>query len=147
MARRFNPGGPPRRDTGWLASALGNKACRDNRSVLHQRVPVLFEDLALAVSDGCYARFGRADLLIHDDLGLQPLDAAARFYLLEILENRHVQCSIVTTSQLSVERLHAINSDPTYADAIMSRLVHNAHSIEISGESLRQTRTQQTITA
>ncbi len=125
----------------WLASALGNKACRDNRSVLYQRVPRLFEELALARGDGRHPRLlrslGRADLLILDDWGLEPLDAAARHDLLEILEERYGQRSTVITSQLPVDRWHEIIGDPTYADAILDRLVHNAHRIELTGESLR----------
>lgn len=143
--------GPTGVGKSWLASALGNKACRDNRSVLYQRVPRLFEDLALARGDGRHARLvralGRADLLILDDWGLQPLDAAARHDLLEILEDRYGRRSTVITSQLPVDRWHEIIGDPTYADAIMDRLVHNAHRVELSGESLRQTRTKQTIKA
>lgn len=143
--------GPTGVGKSWLASALGNKACRDNRSVLYQRVPRLFEDLALARGDGRHTRLiralGRADLLILDDWGLQPLDAAARHDLLEILEDRYGRRSTVITSQLPVDRWHEIIGDPTYADAILDRLVHNAHRVELSGESLRQTRTKQTIKA
>jgi len=143
--------GPTGVGKSWLASALGQKACRDNRSVLYQRVPRLFEDLALARGDGRHARLiralGRADLLILDDWGLQPLDAAARHDLLEILEDRYGRRSTVITSQLPVDRWHEIIGDPTYADAILDRLVHNAHRVELNGESLRRTRTKQKIKA
>src|SRR5208283_6068566 len=85
--------GPTGGGKSWLASALGHKACRDNKSVLYQRVPRLFEALALARGDGRHPRLlrnlGRADLLILDDWGLEPLDAAARHDLLEILEERY----------------------------------------------------------
>jgi len=85
--------GPSGVGKSWLASALGNKACRDNRSVLYQRAPRLFSELALARGDGRHSRllraFGRVDLLILDDWGLEPLDAAARHDLLEILEDRY----------------------------------------------------------
>ncbi len=131
----------------WLASALGHKACRDNRSVLYHRVPKLFEELALARGDGRHPRIlrnlGRADLLILDDWGLEPLDAAARHDLLEILEERYGRRSTVITSQLPVDRWHGVVNDPTYADAIMDRLVHNAHRIELTGESMRRTRGKQ----
>ena len=131
----------------WLASALGHKACRDNRSVLYHRVPKLFEDLALARGDGRHPRLlrnlGRADLLILDDWGLEPLDAAARHDLLEILEERYGRRSTAITSQLPVDRWHEIIGDPTYADAILDRLVHNAHRIELTGESMRRTRGKQ----
>jgi DNA replication protein DnaC len=133
--------GPTGVGKSWLASALGHKACRDNRSVLYHRVPKLFEDLALARGDGRHPRLlrnlGRADLLILDDWGLEPLDAAARHDLLEILEERYGRRSTAITSQLPVDRWHEIIGDPTYAE---DRLVHNAHRIELTGESMRRTR-------
>jgi DNA replication protein DnaC len=136
--------GPTGVGKSWLASALGHKACRDNRSVLYHRVPKLFEDLALARGDGRHPRLlrnlGRADLLILDDWGLEPLDAAARHDLLEILEERYGRRSTAITSQLPVDRWHEIIGDPTYADAILDRLVHNAHRIELTGESMRRPR-------
>ena len=134
--------GPTGVGKSWLASALGHKACRDNRSVLYQRVPRLFEELALARGDGRHPRLlrnlGRADLLILDDWGLEPLDAAARHDLLEILEERYGRRSTMITSQLPVDRWHEIIGDPTYADAILDRLVHNAHRIELEGEIMRR---------
>ena len=136
--------GPSGVGKSWLASALGNKACRDNRSVLYQRVPRLFSDLALARGDGRHPRLlralGRVDLLILDDWGLEPLDAAARHDLLEILEDRYGHRSTIVTSQLPVDRWHALIGDPTYADAVLDRLVHNAHRIDLNGESMRRTR-------
>ncbi len=139
--------GPTGVGKSWLASALGHNACRDNRSVLYHRVPKLFEELALARGDGRHPRIlrnlGRADLLILDDWGLEPLDAAARHDLLEILEERYGRRSTVITSQLPVDRWHEVVNDPTYADAIMDRLVHNAHRIELTGESMRRTRGKQ----
>jgi len=87
---------------------------------------------------------GRADLLVLDDWGLEPLDAAARHDLLEILEDRYGRRSTMVTSQLPVDRWHEIIGDPTYADAILDRLVHNAHRIELTGDSLRRTRSKQT---
>jgi DNA replication protein DnaC len=115
----------------WLACALGHKACRDNRSVLYQRVPKLFADLALARGDGRYARIMRslngAQLLILDDWGLDPLDAGARRDLYEILEERYGRRSTILTSQVPIDKWHEVIGDPTYADAILDRLVHNAH--------------------
>jgi DNA replication protein DnaC len=141
--------GPTGVGKSWLASALGHKACRDNRSVLYHRVPRLFEELALARGDGRHARLlrslGRADLLVLDDWGLEPLDAAARHDLLEILEERYGRKSTLVTSQLPVDRWHEIIGDPTYADAILDRLVHNAHRIELTGESMRRARAKSTI--
>jgi DNA replication protein DnaC len=90
---------------------------------------------------------GRADLLILDDFGLEPLDAGARHDLLEILEERYGRRSTVVTSQLPLSAWHEVIGDPTYADAILDRLVHNAHRIELTGESLRRTRGKQSKTA
>ena len=143
--------GPTGAGKSWLASALGHKACRDNRSVLYQRVPKLFAELALARGDGRYARLLRAltrvELLILDDWGLTPLDAGARHDLLEILEERHGRRSTTLTSQLPVDKWHAVIGDPTYADAILDRLVHNAHRIELTGDSLRRVRRPAVATA
>jgi DNA replication protein DnaC len=136
--------GPAGVGKSWLASALGHKACRDNRSVLYQRVPRLFDDLALARGDGRHPRLlralGRVDLLILDDWGLAPLDPGARHDLLEILEHRYGRRSTLVISQLPVDQWHALIGDPTYADAVLDRLVHNAHRLDLAGESLRRTR-------
>ncbi len=111
--------------------------------MLYQRVPRLFADLALARGDGRHQRLlralARADLLILDDWGLEPLDAAARHDMLEILDDRYGRRSTVITSQLPVESWHQLIGDPTYADAILDRLVHNANRLELTGESLRRT--------
>ena len=136
--------GPTGVGKSWLACALGHKACRDNRSVLYQRVPKLFGDLALARGDGRYARITRAlggvQLLILDDWGLEPLDAAARHDLLEILEERYGRRSTIITSQIPLDKWHELIGDPTYADAILDRIVHNAHRINLTGHSLRRSR-------
>src|SRR5579864_4973554 len=136
--------GPTGVGKSWLACALGHKACRDNRSVLYQRVPKLFADLALARGDGRYARILRAlggvQLLILDDWGVEPLDAAARHDLLEILEERYGRRSTIVTSQIPVDKWHDLIGDPTYADAILDRIVHNAHRINLTGHSLRRSR-------
>ncbi|MCP3441243.1 IS21-like element helper ATPase IstB [Bradyrhizobium sp. CCGUVB14] len=133
----------------WLACALGHKACRDNRSVLYHRVPRLFEALGLARGDGRYARLlktlGRAQVLILDDWGLSVLTAAERRDLLEILDDRHGRASTIVTSQLPVDTWHEVIGDPTLADAILDRLVHNAHRLQLAGESMRK-RNAKTIT-
>src|SRR5580704_15636348 len=138
--------GPTGVGKSWLACALGHKACRDNRSVLYQRVPKLFPELALARGDGRYARILRSltgvQLLILDDWGLEPLDAGARRDLYEILEERYGRRSTILTSQIPVDKWHAFIGDPTYADAILDRLVHNAHRIDLAGESLRRKRSR-----
>jgi DNA replication protein DnaC len=139
--------GPAGVGKSWLACAIGHKACRDNRSVLYHRWPKLGADLALARGDGRHPRLikaiGRADLLILDDFGLEPLDAGARHDLLEILEERYGRRSTIVTSQLPLSAWHEVIGDPTYADAILDRLVHNAHRIELTGESLRRARGKQ----
>jgi DNA replication protein DnaC len=136
--------GPTGVGKSWLACALGHKACRDSRSVLYQRTPKLFTDLALARGDGRYARLCRAlfgvQLLILDDFALEPIDAQARHELLEIAEERYGRRSTLITSQLPVDQWHDVIGDPTYADAILDRLVHNAHRIVLSGDSLRRRR-------
>jgi DNA replication protein DnaC len=139
--------GPSGTGKSWLACAIGQKACRDNRSVVYHRWPKLCEELALARGDGHHPRLlkslGRADLLILDDFGLEPLDAGARHDLLEILEERYGRRSTIVTSQLPVTAWHDVIGDPTYADAVLDRLVHNAHRIELTGESLRRARGKQ----
>ncbi len=126
----------------WIACALGHKACRDNRSVQYHRVPRLFEALALARGDGRYGRLlktiGRVQLLILDDWGLSVLNASERRDLLEILDDRHGRASTIVTSQIPVEHWHDIIGDPTLGDAILDRLVHNAHRLQLTGESMRK---------
>jgi DNA replication protein DnaC len=126
----------------WIGCALGHKACRDGRSVFYQRVPRLFETLALARGDGRHARLlktlGRIDLLVLDDWGLSPLTHNQRVDLLEILEERHGRGSTIVTSQVPVDQWHEVIGDPTLADAILDRLVHNAHRLALTGESMRR---------
>ena len=140
--------GPTGVGKSWLACALGHQACRDNYAVLYKRVPKLFTELALARGDGRYARLmrslARIELLILDDWGLDPLDAAARRDLYEILEERYGRRSTILTSQVPVDTWHKVIGDPTYADAILDRLIHNATRIDLNGESLRRTRSRKT---
>ena len=107
-----------------------------------------FPDGTLARGDGRYARILRAlggvQLLILDDWGLEPLDAAARHDLLEILEERYGRRSTIVTSQIPVDKWHDLIGDPTYADAILDRIVHNAHRIDLTGHSLRRSRAAKT---
>src|SRR5260221_13224371 len=139
--------GPTGVGKSWLACALGHKACRDDRSVLYQRLPKLFGELVLARGDGRYARIVRAlrgvQLLILDDLGLEPLDAHARHDLLESLEERYGRRSTIITSPLPVDSWHSTIVDPAFADAILDRIVHNAHRINLTGHSLRRSRASQ----
>lgn len=128
----------------WLACALGYKACRENLSVLYQRVPRLFALLALGRGDGRYAKLmrqlGRVDLLILDDWGPEPLLPEQQRDLLEIVEDRYNAGSLIITSQLPVERWYELVGNPTLADAILDRIIHNAYRVELSGESLRKQR-------
>jgi DNA replication protein DnaC len=134
--------GPTGVGKSWLACAWGHKACRDGRRVLYQRLPRLFEALALAHGDGRHARMlkmlARVELLILDDWGLSGLTQAEREELLEILEDRHGRGSTIVTSQVPVEQWHEVMGSATLADAILDRLAHNAHRIELRGESMRK---------
>lgn len=134
--------GPTGVGKSWLACALGHKACRDGRSVFYQRVPRLFEALALARGDGRHSRLlktlGRTDLLILDDWGLSVLSQSQRIDLLEILEDRNGRGSTIVTSQIPTDQWHEVIGDPTLADAILDRLIHNAHRLNMTGESMRR---------
>ena len=134
--------GPTGIGKSWLACALGHKACRDGRSVFYQRAPRLFEALALARGDGRHARMlktlARVELLILDDWGLSVLTQGQRIDLLEILEDRNGRGSTIVTSQVPADQWHEVIGDPTLADAILDRLVHNAHRLTMTGESMRK---------
>jgi DNA replication protein DnaC len=126
----------------WLACALGQKACREDLSTAYHRVPRLFSALALARADGRYGnilrQIARVDLLILDDWGPETLNAEQRRDLLEIVEDRHDRRSIIVTSQVPIDQWYEIIGNPTIADAILDRLIHNAYRIELIGESLRK---------
>jgi DNA replication protein DnaC len=134
--------GPTGIGKSWLGCALGHNACREDLSVLYYRMPRLFTALALARGDGRYANLlrslARVDLLILDDWGPETFNADQRRDLLEIVEDRYDARSIVITSQAPVDRWYEIVGDPTLADAILDRVIHNAYRIELSGESLRK---------
>jgi len=134
--------GPTGLGKSWMACALGHKACRDDRRVMYHRVPRLFQALAIARGDGRHARvlksIERTELLILDDWGLSILNAIERRDLLEILEDRQGRGSTIVTSQLPVDQWHEAIGDPTLADAILDRLVHNAHRLNLTGESMRR---------
>ena len=134
--------GPTGVGKSWLACALGHKACREDRSVAYYRMPRMLEALALARGDGRHARMlktiARVQVLILDDWGLTPLNAEQRRDLLEIMDDRHGKGSTIVTSQVPVDHWHEVIGDPTIADAILDRLVHNAHRLILKGESLRK---------
>jgi len=129
----------------WLSCALAQRACRDGYTVHYARVPRLFADLELAHGDGRFARLFRtltkADLLILDDWGPDRLSANQRRDLMEIVEDRYGAGSTLITSQLPVDAWHEVIGDPTFADAILDRLVHNAHRLALDGPSMRDPKT------
>src|ERR1700753_2132700 len=135
-------GGPTGVGKSWLACALGHKACRDGFSVLYRRAPRLFADLATARGEGRLARLmkslERTRLLIIDDWGPEPLNAEQRRGLLEIVAAREGKGSLLIPSQIPISRWHEIIGDPTLGDAILDRVVHRAHRIELTGESQRK---------
>src|SRR3990170_3283772 len=125
----------------WLACALAQKACRDGYTVHYARVPRLFADLELAHGDGRFTKLfrtlTRSDLLILDDWGPDRLSANQRRDLMEIVEDRYGRGSTLITSQLPLDKWHEVVGDPTFADAILDRLVHNAYRLALAGPSLR----------
>jgi DNA replication protein DnaC len=133
--------GPTGVGKSYIASALAQKACRDGHSALYLRAAAL---LALARADGSFrkflARLGRIDVLVIDDWAMAPLNENERREVWEICEDRYQTRSTVLTSQLPVSRWHEQIGDLTIADGILDRLVHNAHRIEMRGESMRKKR-------
>jgi DNA replication protein DnaC len=134
--------GPTGVGKSWFACALGHKACREGFSVLYRRTPRLFAELATARGRGPAARpeamLERTRLLIIDDWGPEPLTAEQRRDLLEIVDDRYEKGSLLVTSQVPVSRGHELMGDPTIGDAILYRVVHRAHHIELEGPSLRK---------
>jgi len=139
--------GPTGTGKSWLACALGHKACREGFSVLYKRAPRLFADLAQARGEGRIARFltaiERTQLLIIDDWGPEVLNAEQRRDLLEIVDDRCDKSSLLITSQVPIKQWHDIVGDPTIADAILDRIIHNTHRIELKGHSMRRRQTIQ----
>ena len=135
----------------WLSCALAHKACRDGYTVHYVRAPRLFADLELAHGDGRFARLFRtltkADLLILDDWGPDRLSANQRRDLMEIVEDRYGAGATLITSQLPVEAWHEVIGEPTFADAILDRLIHNAYRLALDGPSMRDTKTGNAETA
>jgi len=136
--------GPTGVGKSFVACALAQKACRDGYSALYVRAPALFRDLAIARADGSlrsvFARFGRIDVLVIDDWAMAPLAETERRDFWEISEDRYQTRSTILTSQLPVARWHEQIGDATAADGILDRLVHNAHRIEMRGDSMRKKR-------
>ena len=136
--------GPTGAGKSYLACALAQKACRDGYATLYQRVPRLLQEIAVSRLDGRYAKLiapiTKCEVLILDDLLISPLTREEQRELLEIVEERYDRKATIVTSQLPVKAWHDAMQDPTLADAILDRLVHNAYKLELKGESMRRKR-------
>lgn len=128
----------------WLACALAHKACREGYSSYYVRLPRLLQEMDMGRADGRYAKMmrqlGKTDVLVMDDWGLAALTDQHRRDLLEILDDRYNLRATIITSQLPVAHWHEAVGDPTLADAILDRVVHNAYKINLSGSSMRKER-------
>ncbi|MGH9639596.1 MAG: IS21-like element helper ATPase IstB [Bryobacteraceae bacterium] len=128
----------------WLACALAQKACRDGFTILHKRSAELFRELAVAHVDGSFGRqlvrLSRIDILVLDDFAMAPLKDGERRDFLELCDDRYQRRSTILTSQLPLAHWHEQIGDPTLADSILDRLVHNSFRIELNGESIRKKR-------
>ena len=126
----------------YIASALGYQACSKGYKVIYSNTSRLLSKLKMAKADGSYIKetrkIERQQLLIIEDYGLQPLDNNTRGLLLDIIEDRHGRKSIIITSQLPINTWHDVIGESTIADAILDRIVHNSHRIELQGESMRK---------
>ena len=134
--------GPTGIGKSWLACALGNRAARDGYRVLYKRLPRLLDELAVARLHGRQGRLlsalGRTRLLLIDDWLMIKLSAEQRRDLMEVIDDRHGRSSTVIATQIPLDRWHEQIGDPTYGDAIMDRLVHNAYRIDLRGKSMRE---------
>jgi DNA replication protein DnaC len=128
----------------YIASALGYHACSMGYRVAYHNVPKLFSKLKMSKADGSYlkeiAKIERQHLLILDDFGIQPFDVQSRTALMEIIEDRHGKGGLIITSQVPISKWYDIIGEQTVADAILDRIIHNAHRLELKGESLRKRR-------
>jgi DNA replication protein DnaC len=126
----------------YLGAALAEAACRRGHRALRVRAPRLLGELAIARANGSYtetlARLAKLDVLVLDDLFIAPLTQPEQRDLLEVLDDRYDRCSTVVTSQVPTKTWHEMQTDPTLADAICDRLVHNAHVISLRGQSIRK---------
>jgi len=128
----------------FIASALGHQSCSLGYRVLYQHSTKLFGRMKIAKADGSYlkelAKIEKQHVLLIDDFGIQPLDAQSRSTLLEIMEDRHGKSSTIITSQIPINKWHEVIGEETIADAIMDRIIHDAHRVEMKGDSLRKKR-------
>jgi len=134
--------GPTGVGKSFLACAFGNAACRMGFKVRYYRLAQLFSELGMAKADGTHTRLlhsiGGLDLLILDDWGLAPFTQSEGHELLNIVEERYQSGSMIITSQLPIDLWHGAFSDPTVADAVLDRIVHNSHKLNMQGESMRK---------
>ena len=134
--------GPTGAGKTWIACALGHRACMEGYKVLYKRLPGFLREFSVARADGSYGKLIRTciktDLLIIDDWGLKRLDQQQSLDLLELLEDRYDLKSTIVAAQIPAGKWHETISDPTLADAILDRLIHNSHRIELKGESMRR---------
>jgi DNA replication protein DnaC len=126
----------------YIGTAIGHQACCLGYKVIYHSTPKLISKLKIAKADGSYikevAKIEKQNLLILDDFGIQPFDAAGRAMLMEIIEDRHGKGSVIVTSQLPVSKWYDVIGDKTMADAILDRIIHQSHRVELSGESMRK---------
>lgn len=137
--------GPTGVGKSWIACAIGHAACRSDYTVRFYRMPRLIDELTRATAlnnrSGFFRLLAKIDVLILDDFGLAPLTETTRRDLLEIIDDRYDKKSTLITSQLPVEQWHAYLADPTLADAILDRLVHNSYRLNLTGDSMRKKKT------
>lgn len=134
--------GPTGAGKSYLACALAQKACREGFNSIYERLPRLFQELTIAKGDGRYIKIldkiGRVDVLILDDWGITTMNESQRKDLLEIIEDRYSTRSTIIASQIPIDKWHELIGDPIVADALLDRLIHNAHKIQMKGESMRK---------
>ena len=137
--------GPTGAGKSYLGCALAQKACRDGHTTIYQRLPRLLNELAVARHDGRYSKLMapliKCEVLVLDDLLIAPISRNDQRELLEIVEERYDRKATIVTSQLPVKAWHDSMEDPTLADAILDRLVHNAHKVDLDGDSMRKIKT------
>ena len=128
----------------YLACALANSACRNSLAAMYKRAPRLYQEIAIAGADGSYPKLmnklAKVKVLVIDDFCITPMADAERRDLLEVIEDRQGISSMVVATQVPVENWFELIGDPTVADAILDRLIHNAHKINLKGESMRKIR-------
>lgn len=134
--------GPTGAGKTYLACAIANQACRQGYGARYIRLPKLFQSISIAKADGSYIKLmeyvAKLPLLVLDDWGLAPMNDANRRELLEIIDDRYQRASTIITSQLPVQNWHDTIGDATLGDAILDRLIHNAHRLDVQGPSMRE---------